>query len=158
MFGEKTYVVLGPQQVNSSSILHHMRALEKTALTDWRMLTSQTALNKLTRCQASWTWTHGKWFLTLGHRVGTSNEHMSKSTGKSVWLEYKIFTISMFILLGSKSTQAVLSPTMLGHHSAYCQTSNIRCTLVGNKIVDHSDVAGAALLQLHLHSWLNTWL
>ena len=25
----------------------------------------------------------------------------------------------------------------------YCQISNIRCTLVGNKIVDHSDVVGA---------------
>ena len=25
----------------------------------------------------------------------------------------------------------------------YCQTSNIRCTLLGNKIVDHSDVGGA---------------
>ena len=28
--------------------------------------------------------------------------------------------------------------------SIYRQTSNIRCTLVGNKIVDHSDVAGAS--------------
>ena len=26
----------------------------------------------------------------------------------------------------------------------YCQTSNIRCTLVGNEIVDHSDVVGAS--------------
>ena len=26
----------------------------------------------------------------------------------------------------------------------YPQTSNIRCTLVGNKIVDHSDVVGAS--------------
>ena len=26
----------------------------------------------------------------------------------------------------------------------YCQTSNIRCTLVGNWIVDHSDVVGAS--------------
>ena len=25
----------------------------------------------------------------------------------------------------------------------YCQTSNVRCTLIGNKIVDHSDVVGA---------------
>ena len=28
-------------------------------------------------------------------------------------------------------------------HINYCQTSNIRHTLVGNKIVDHSDVVGA---------------
>ena len=43
----------------------------------------------------------------------------------------------------------------------YPQTANISCTLVGNKIVDHSDVVGAlpaVLLQLHLHSQLNTWL
>ena len=26
----------------------------------------------------------------------------------------------------------------------YCQTPNIRCTIVGNKIVDHSDVVGAS--------------
>ena len=26
----------------------------------------------------------------------------------------------------------------------YCQVSNIRCTLVGNKFVDHSDVVGAS--------------
>ena len=25
----------------------------------------------------------------------------------------------------------------------YCQTFNISCTLIGNKIVDHSDVVGA---------------
>ena len=34
----------------------------------------------------------------------------------------------------------------------YRQTSNISCTLVGNKIVDHSDVVGA----LHVHSRHNT--
>ena len=41
-------------------------------------------------------------------------------------------------------------------NQSYRQTSNIRCTLVGNKIVDHSDIVGVlALLQLHLHSLLN---
>ena len=36
----------------------------------------------------------------------------------------------------------------------YCKTSNISRTLADNKIVDNSDVVGAAaaLLQLHLHS------
>ena len=43
--------------------------------------------------------------------------------------------------------------------TTYFPTSNISCTLVGNKIVDHSDVVGAStLIQLHLHSRLNTWL
>ena len=41
----------------------------------------------------------------------------------------------------------------------YRQTSNINHALVGNRIVDHSNVVGAALLQLHLLSRLcNTWL
>ena len=40
---------------------------------------------------------------------------------------------------------------------AYFQTSNISATLVGNEIVDHSDVVGAAA-QLRRHSRLNTWL
>ena len=33
-----------------------------------------------------------------------------------------------------------------GHNksSKYAQTSNISCTLVGNEIVDHSDVVGAS--------------
>ena len=38
--------------------------------------------------------------------------------------------------------------------------SNIRRTLVGNKIADRSDVVEhrlSALLQLHLHSRLNIW-
>ena len=43
------------------------------------------------------------------------------------------------------------------------QTSNKRRILVGNKIVDHSDVVGtspvgAAPIHLHLHSRFNTWL
>ena len=37
-----------------------------------------------------------------------------------------------------------------------CKTSYISCTLVGNKIVDHSDVVGASPT-LHFHSRLNIW-
>ena len=46
----------------------------------------------------------------------------------------------------------------------YHQTSNTGCTLVGNKIVDHSDVVGASPVgaapatSVHLHSWINTRL
>ena len=41
----------------------------------------------------------------------------------------------------------------------YRQVSNISRTLIGNNIVDNSDVVGAApMLQLHLHYRLNTWL
>ena len=42
-------------------------------------------------------------------------------------------------------------------HMIYRKISNIRRILAGDKIVYDSDVVGA-LLQLHLHSWLNTWL
>ena len=48
-----------------------------------------------------------------------------------------------------------------GRNCIYRLVSNIRRTLVSNKIVDQSDVVGAsllALLQIHLHSRLNTWL
>ena len=43
----------------------------------------------------------------------------------------------------------------------YCQTSNISCTLVGNKIVDHSDVVGAApggAASTTSSFSINTWL
>ena len=40
----------------------------------------------------------------------------------------------------------------------YRKVSDIRRALVCHKIVDHSDVVGAALLQLHLHFRLNIWL
>ena len=40
----------------------------------------------------------------------------------------------------------------------YRQTTNISHTLVGNKLVAHSGERLAVLLQLHLHSRLNTWL
>ena len=36
-----------------------------------------------------------------------------------------------------------VSDTSAVSHKTYCQTFDIRCTLVGNKIVDHSDVVGA---------------
>ena len=44
----------------------------------------------------------------------------------------------------------------------YRKVSNISHTLVGNKIVDHSDVVGAspvgAAPTVHFHPPLNTWL
>ena len=44
------------------------------------------------------------------------------------------------------------------HNVTYRQISDISCTSVSNKIVYHSDVIGAAPVQLHLHSRQNTWL
>ena len=44
------------------------------------------------------------------------------------------------------------------HLGMYRQISNIRGTLVGNKIAYHSDVVGAAPVQLHLYSRHNIWL
>ena len=47
-------------------------------------------------------------------------------------------------------------------HQKYHQTSNIRLTLVSNKLVDHSDVIATSLVSAapttSLHSQLNTWL
>ena len=50
-------------------------------------------------------------------------------------------------------TTCMVSLRRNGVKSKYSKTSNISHTFVGNKLVDHS-----ALLQLHLHSRLNTWL
>ena len=42
----------------------------------------------------------------------------------------------------------ILGNSVLGskelENNIYCQVSNIRRTLIGNKIVDHSDVVGAS--------------
>ena len=40
----------------------------------------------------------------------------------------------------------------------YRQISNITCILIGNKMVDHSDVDGASPVQLQPHSRLKSWL
>ena len=45
----------------------------------------------------------------------------------------------------------------LNFNSYYRIASNMSRTLVGNKIIDHSDVFEAAPVQLHLHSRLITW-
>ena len=52
----------------------------------------------------------------------------------------------MILLTDARSSAQLLSyllhePVMI---SNYCQVSNIRHTLVGNKIIDHSDVVGAS--------------
>ena len=44
-------------------------------------------------------------------RAGASTEHTSMSTGKSV-LEYNVFSIFMFIILGKTSTWVVLAPAL----------------------------------------------
>ena len=42
-------------------------------------------------------------------------------------------------------TDVIIYPNpKLLQHKGYCQVSNIRRTLEGNKIVDHSDVVGAS--------------
>ena len=50
-----------------------------------------------------------------------------------------------------------LSLNKMVEQTVYRQVANISRTLVGNKVVDHSDVV-SAMLQLHLHSRPNTWL
>ena len=46
-----------------------------------------------------------------------------------------------------------LKPLMTEVRFDYRQVSKIRCTLFGNKIVDHSDVVGAALTNMILTYW-----
>ena len=49
------------------------------------------------------------------YRAGASTQHMSTSTGKSV-LEYNVFSIFMFIILGKTSTRVVLAPALFMYH------------------------------------------
>ena len=44
---------------------------------------------------------------------------------------------------GLLSAKPLPKSIMVQFSNAYCQTSNISYTLVGNKTVDHSDVIGA---------------
>ena len=56
-------------------------------------------------------------------------------------------SISLYVhlsLFGVMSMFAETTPQIYFTIGKYCKTSNIRCTLVGNKIVDHSDVVGAS--------------
>ena len=49
--------------------------------------------------------------------------------------DFRITTYTPYLTLMSE---------LSGVYCEYHKTSNIRCTLVGNKIVDHSDVVGAS--------------
>ena len=71
---------------------------------------------------------------SVTNRAGASTEHTSLSTGKSV---LKWYSSTMFLVYSCLSFWA-------GVPEYYRQVSNIRRTLVGNKIVDHSDVVGAS--------------
>ena len=64
----------------------------------------------------------------------------------SVWLS------DVMLIFGSRDGLCWCNISFLWIVYRYRQTSNIRRTLVGNKIID------LALLQLHLHPRLNTWL
>ena len=46
--------------------------------------------------------------------------------------------------VGFQSKSDACTVTSFADDTKYCQTSNISYTLAGNKIVDHSDVAGAS--------------
>ena len=46
--------------------------------------------------------------------------------------------------MGTLFTNAYVSPGAYFAGMIYSEVSNIRCTLVSNKIIDHSDVVGAS--------------
>ena len=77
-----------------------------------------------------------------------SNIHMVSLTFVLFWLNFG------YVLLFTSSFRSAFI-------LIYPKTSDIRRASEGNKIVDHSDVVGAApvgAVQLHLHSRLNTWI
>ena len=52
--------------------------------------------------------------------------------------------IEISIIDRKRSIDIILTVELLGVYCEYSETSNISHILVGNKIVDHSDVVGAA--------------
>ena len=74
---------------------------------------------------------------------------MQKIYGERIFAIYHLFSLRW------------MAKQMVSSKSTYRKTSYISRTLVGNKLVDNSDVVGhrlSALLQLHLHSQHTTWL
>ena len=72
-----------------------------------------------------------------------------------LWLKQKGHTDKLCILL--KPFRHVFKME-LHCIRTYITVKVLRCTSVGNKIADHSDVVGLAPVQQHLHFRLNTWL
>ena len=64
------------------------------------------------------------------------------------WIQYRAVKLPAWFL---PESVPLLCHTEGIETGAYRQTSIIRCTFVGNKIVDHSD-------QTHLHSLVKSWL
>ena len=101
------------------------------------------------------------WVMSLGRTfcgILWSNQH------------YHIIFITMWnVSNGSKSTVVInmiyhhvfwlfpMPPPVLVRKDIHKVPSKLRRALLGNRLVDHSDVI-RALLELHLHAWLNTWL
>ena len=76
------------------------------------------------------------------------------------WIDMTYMLLVCWFNIVKVSTKNTLNPLLAELFcKKYHKTSNITCTLVGNDIVDHSDVVGAShvgTVQLHLHSRLKT--
>ena len=66
---------------------------------------------------------------------------LNPSGGEFLWENIKMYLYFQSFL---NTEMAQVWIWMIRNHIYYPQTSDIRCTLVGNKMVDHSDVVGAA--------------
>ena len=123
---------------------------------------------------------------TMGLTLGHGAWQIDQPSNGSIWNSYSFQPVGQrmgysFTDLGAegccRSLNALFAITMLGHRNKmgtglnklsgicareiYHQTSNISCTSVGNKIVDHSDVVGASPVNAaptYLHFRLNTRL
>ena len=92
--------------------------------------------------------------------------NITRPSAAQYWLQslegYHGYVLAIDIMKYALANQTLffLNDRWDPHVSESRQTSDISRTLVGNKIVDHSDVVGAApaLLQLLLHSRLKPWL
>ena len=86
---------------------------------------------------------------------------MNKYVGKSSEISFKDqYSVRIIIHIHLYSAKVTLRHKPSLFHQ-YCQTSNISRTVIGNKLVDHSDVVGASPVGANStirHSRLNTWI
>ena len=84
-----------------------------------------------------------------------------KQNRKNDYLKYCIISDCHWVLDVLKLNTENTGAGAINISNMYRQISHTCYTLVGNKIVDHSNIVGASPAsdaQLHLHSRLNTWL
>ena len=124
-----------------------------SSLASWGSCSTPTWLKS-----SSWSRAVASEARSVGARSVSDSLEDRCSPMDSVWVR-----LEAMVLRGWNNTMVEINPCCAeftsGDIKIYCQTSNIRCTLVGNIIVDHSDVVGALPVDAApITSSFSTWL